>query len=38
MSKILFQIPNCDSYFITKGDKNLLQDVPGFSAQNATVY
>ena len=30
-------ITKCDSYFITKHDRNLLQNVSGFLLQNATV-
>ena len=30
-------ITKCDSYFITKGDKGLLQNALTFSLQNATV-
>ena len=30
-------ITKCDSYFIKKGDRSLLQNVSGFLLQNATV-
>ena len=30
-------ITECESYFITKCDRNLLQNAPGFLFQNATV-
>ena len=30
-------ITKCDSYFITKRDRSLLQYAPGFLLQNATV-